>query len=219
MTRHPASVADEGTAFQGRVTASVTHELKNVLATISERAGLLGDLVELAEMGRPLDPAKLRRCADVIVSEVRRGFRVVENLNTFAHSSDDPVAEVDLGSVVVLMTGLASYLSYSSTVDLEGLETPGPRVTTRPLLLEDLVYRALVHVFTATGRDGSIAVSAGNTSQGGRIVVSGLAGGVTEGFLDEDVERILEALHGRVEAQGDELHILLPKSIRDTTDE
>lgn len=219
MSRHPASMAEEGTGFQGRVTASVTHELKNVFATISERAGLLRDLVELAEMGRPLDLAKLRRCSDVIVGEVKRGFGVVENLNAFAHSTDEPVAEVDLGEVVALVARLASYLSSSRAVKLDGLETPGPRVTTRPLLLEDLVYRALVHVFEGTERDGSIGVSAETTSDGAWIVLSGLEPGVAEGFLDGDVTRIVEAVDGRVETLRDQLHILLPMSIEDDAGE
>jgi C4-dicarboxylate-specific signal transduction histidine kinase len=208
-------IATEGLGFQGRITASVSHEINNVLATISETAGLLVDLTELAESGRPFDAAELRGCARDIVDEVKRGFRVVKNLNTFAHSADEAVAEVDLGQLVVLVTGLAGYVSFSSSVDLECISGAGPRLTTRPLLLENLVYRALIHAFKQVGPDGSIAVSTGSTPDGGRIVISGLGRAGADGFLGDEVTRIARALDGRVETNAgrDELHFLLPSLI------
>lgn len=215
MSRPSDFIATEETDFQGRITASVSHELNNVLATISETAGLQADLTELAISGRPLDAAELRRCADTIVDEVKRGFRVVKNLNVFAHSSDTPVAEVDLGQLVALMADLAGYLSYASAVKLQKREGAGPGVTTRPLLLEDLVYRGVVHAFRAVGPDGSIEISTDSSPDGGRIVISGLGGVGVEGFHGDDVHRIVQALNGRIEtdASNDQLHILLPAVI------
>jgi hypothetical protein len=40
-------------AFFGKVNASISHELKNVMAIISETTGLLGDLSEMARGGTP----------------------------------------------------------------------------------------------------------------------------------------------------------------------
>jgi signal transduction histidine kinase len=210
-------IASEEVVFQGRITASVSHELNNVLATISETAGLLADLTELGMSGRPLDAAELRRSADTVVDEVRRGFRVVKTLNVFAHSNDTPVADVDLGELVALVTELAGYLSYASTVKSQCREGAGARLTTRPLLLEDLVYRGLVHAFRSAGPDGTIEISCSPSPDGGSIVISGLGGVGVEGLLGDDVRRISRALNGRIETDdaGDELHILLPTSIAD----
>jgi signal transduction histidine kinase len=208
-------IAAERVEFQGRITASVSHELNNVFATISETAGLSADLMAIHGTGRPLDAAELRSCADTIVDEVKRGFRVVKTLNVFSHSSDTPISEVDLTELVSLMAELAGYLSYSCTVDLRRREGPGPRLITRPLLLEDLVYRGFVHAFRAVGPDGSIEVSTDSSLDGGRIVISGLGGVGVEGFLDDDVHKIVQSLNGRIEtdASHDELHILLPASM------
>jgi signal transduction histidine kinase len=208
-------IASEGLGFQGRITASVSHELNNVLATISETAGLIDDLTELAGSGRSLEQAELRRCATTIVEEVKRGFQVVKNLNRFAHSADEPVAEVGLGELVVLVSGLAGYLSYSSSVDVQGARDPGPRLTTRPLLLENLVYRGMIHAFRQVGPEGSIGLSTGETADGGRVVISGLGPGGASSFLGDEVARIADALGGEVSsgADGDELHILLPANI------
>ncbi len=216
MSRKSDLIATEEVGFQGRVTASVSHELNNVFATISETAGLLADLTELGMSGRPLDAAELRRCADTIVDEVKRGFRVVKNLNVFAHSTDAPIAEVNLDELVALTAELAGYLSFSSAVVLDSREVPGPRVTTRPLLLEDLVYRAVVYAFKLVGPDGSIKVSTLATADVERIVISGLGGTGIEGFLSDEVQRILQALEGRIETDEtqNELHILLPPLIK-----
>ncbi|MEE4112297.1 MAG: hypothetical protein V2I40_05740, partial [Desulfobacteraceae bacterium] len=46
-------------AFFGKVNASISHELKNVMAIISETAGLLGDLSEMARGGGSVDPDML----------------------------------------------------------------------------------------------------------------------------------------------------------------
>jgi hypothetical protein len=205
-------VASEELGFQGRITASVSHEINNVLATISETAGLLRDLTELAGRGRPANAAELRSCVEAIIDEVKRGFRVVKNLNTFAHSADEPVAEVDLGELAALAAVLASYVSFSSSVDLQCMSGAGPRLTTRPLLLEDLVYRGLIHAFRQVGPDGSVSVSTGTTPDGGRIVIAGLGRSGADGFLGDEVKRIARALDGRVEtnARRDELHFMLP---------
>ena len=43
-------------AFFGKVSASISHELKNVMAIISETAGLLGDLSAMARGVQPSTP-------------------------------------------------------------------------------------------------------------------------------------------------------------------
>jgi hypothetical protein len=42
----------ESLAFFGKINASISHELKNVMAIISETAGLLKDLSDMAATGR-----------------------------------------------------------------------------------------------------------------------------------------------------------------------
>jgi hypothetical protein len=209
MSGEPDFIATEQVDFQGRITASVSHEINNVLATISETAGLLADLTELGMSGRPLDASELRRCADTVVEEVKRGFSVVKNLNAFAHSGDEPVAEVDLTELVDLVSGLTRYVSFSCRVETRSVEGSGPRVTTRPLLLEDLVYRSFIHGFRAVGPDGSIGVCTTSDQDGGRIVISGLGGTGVEGFLDDDVRRIVHALGAHVETDTSRGEVLI----------
>ena len=52
--------AEIGLAYVGAMSASISHELKNVLAVIHENAGLLEDLSLRADQGVPLEPERLK---------------------------------------------------------------------------------------------------------------------------------------------------------------
>jgi C4-dicarboxylate-specific signal transduction histidine kinase len=90
----------EKLAFFGAITASLSHELKNVLATIKEFSGLLEDLVQASAAGRPPSTERLQTFCDRINKQVGRGSALIERLNRFAHSVDEP--EVSVGVKQVL---------------------------------------------------------------------------------------------------------------------
>jgi C4-dicarboxylate-specific signal transduction histidine kinase len=56
MKRDPDPIGDAGLQFFGRMSASISHELKNALAIIKENAGLLADYVAMMGKGTPIDP-------------------------------------------------------------------------------------------------------------------------------------------------------------------
>jgi len=93
-----------GFAFFGAVSASLSHEINNVLAIVSELSGLLGDITTGAAQGRPLDPERLSRMSERINGQVERGKRLVKRLNRFAHSVDQPMGAVDLADAMELIT-------------------------------------------------------------------------------------------------------------------
>jgi len=68
-------------AFFGKVNASISHELKNILAIISEAAGLLQDLTEMATKGEKIELEMLNTCSQDIIEEVQRGFVTVKQMN------------------------------------------------------------------------------------------------------------------------------------------
>ncbi|MGD8291766.1 MAG: sensor histidine kinase, partial [Desulfobacterales bacterium] len=83
-------VAEMGLQFFGRISASVSHELKNVLAIVNENAGLLEDLACMANRGKPIDPSRLIKMADAVKKQVGRADEILKNMNRFAHSIDQP---------------------------------------------------------------------------------------------------------------------------------
>ena len=97
MRDYSQAMAIEGVRFFGEMSASISHEIKNVLAIVNENAGLLQDMVMMIEKGMPLSPERLSGLARSIVRQVKRGDRIVKDMNRFAHSADHPAETVDIG--------------------------------------------------------------------------------------------------------------------------
>ena len=93
--------------FFGATTASVSHELKNVITIINESAGLLHDFATAAERGRPLDPARVKKTSLDISRNVGRAVDIIDRLNRFAHSADEPVRSVELNRLLRDVIALA----------------------------------------------------------------------------------------------------------------
>jgi signal transduction histidine kinase len=98
-------------AFLGKITASMTHEISNTLAIILESSGLLSDLITLSQEGSFPHKEKFLRVLGNINDQVHRGVDITSRLNQFAHSMDEPVAQVFVADllerVVLLMRRLA----------------------------------------------------------------------------------------------------------------
>jgi len=79
--------------FMGRIAASTTHGLKNILAVISETLGLLEDLASAPSRTASLDEYldKVKKSAVIVSAQVAKGIALVEDYNRFAHILDHPV--------------------------------------------------------------------------------------------------------------------------------
>ena len=76
----------ETTAFLGRTTAGVTHELQNVLAIIKESSGLMRDLIFLSDETSDHSRDRFQRSFQTIDNQVNRGVQLLNNLNRLAHT-------------------------------------------------------------------------------------------------------------------------------------
>ena len=79
-------------AFMGKITAGITHEMNNVLATIKESGGLMEDIFALCRDQQIPHQDKFTRSLTTIKEQVKRGVELSTRLNRFAHSMDDPGA-------------------------------------------------------------------------------------------------------------------------------
>jgi signal transduction histidine kinase len=157
-TRNTNSNSNDDLAFFGKVNASISHELKNILAIISEAAGLLQDLTDLATKGQKLELAMLQTCCQDIIEEIARGFATVKQMNTFSHSVDEPLKTVNLVQVVEHVIALAKFLSYACKVRIDPPPETAAEALTCPIRLQNLIYRALVFAFESAGPEGQIRV-------------------------------------------------------------
>jgi C4-dicarboxylate-specific signal transduction histidine kinase len=153
-------ISDAGLQFFGKMSASISHEIKNALAVINENAGLLDDLTLMAEKGAPMDPARLRRLAATVIKQIRRADGIVKNMNKFAHSVDEPIKAVNIVDVLEVMRELSARLAAmrSVTVDLRYSGDPVV-IHTRPFFLENVIWLCLDFAMNLAGEKGAIALS------------------------------------------------------------
>jgi signal transduction histidine kinase len=130
----------------GRLNVHLTHELQNVMATISETSGLLEDLSAFKSSGGGVDPARLEKLLGRIVEEAERGQKLVSRINSLAHSTDEPMIRLDLGRVVRFMAELSSCFPKARTVHLDICDEC-IAVDAAPYYLQQLLYGCLRAAF------------------------------------------------------------------------
>lgn len=185
----------ESLAFFGKINASISHELKNVMAIISETAGLLGDLSDMAATGSPVAPDMLTSCTTSIAEEIQRGFATIRQMNRFSHSVDTPVQSVNLADVLELVINLTGYLSFAGKVQLKPCEDLKPVVLTCPFLLQAIAYQALVDAFKIAEPEAEIEVSIQPQNDlAWRIIFSGVNVAKLQDFPDTITRRMAESI-------------------------
>ena len=211
------SLNNEDMMFFGKVNASISHELKNILATISEAAGLLNDLTEMAIKGHNFELEMMKTCSQDIVEEIQRGFAAIKRMNTFSHSMDDPLKRVNLIEVLDLMINLAGFLSFAGKVHFDPPQQAAPIVITCPWRLQNLIYQALVFAFESVGPEGELQVLLHPQHNGSaRITVSGLGLKAVRKFPGDKTIQIAESINVEIVASDDTqaFDILVPQFIK-----
>jgi signal transduction histidine kinase len=182
---------NEDLAFFGKVNASISHEIKNIMAIISEAAGLLNDLTDMATKGQKIELELLKSCSQDIIEEIQRGFATVKQMNKFSHSVDDPVKEVHLAETVELMIALAKFLSFASKIQFDPVPEDAPVVMTCPFRLQNLIYRALEFGFRSAGPEGQIRiVIQSQKDRSAHITFSGFRSDNTRTFASDEIQKI-----------------------------
>jgi signal transduction histidine kinase len=204
-------------AFFGEINASISHELKNIFAIISETAGLLNDLTLLAEKGKKIDLDMFKTCSQDIEEEIQRGFATVKQMNTFSHSVDTSLKSVYLMDVLALMINIAGFLSYASKIRVNPSQDAEPMILTCPFQLQHLIYQALVFAFKTTGPGEEIQISIYPEKNGGvRITFSDLGELYDGKFPVDKIFAIAASIDAKVFVTDDfqAFDILVPEAIK-----
>ena len=203
----------EGLKFFGKVNASISHELKNILAIISETAGFLNDLTELAKQGKELKLSLLENCSNSIAEEIQRGFTTIKQMNRFSHSVDVLVTEIDLVETLELMAGLSGFLSFAGNVRIENKGNEVNPITTCPFLLQNLIYQILCFTYESAGPEGEIRLHLSTENDIGILLTFFSSAQMpAEKFPDEKIRKTADALGIEFKKNHSfyELNILIP---------
>jgi len=174
MEKETGKICAEGLAFFGRTNRFISHELKNILAIISETLGLIDELLELAETGKTLKPGKLRSLSESVIEEVGRANGIIRNMNTFGHSVDEFLGEVDINRTITLMIGLLRLDPSSRNTEIHFSESDAGMIHNSPFFLGSLIYRLLNYAHINARPEKKIKVAVTPNSKGIRITLTGL---------------------------------------------
>ena len=205
--------------FFGRVTAAVTHELRNFLAIIRESSGLAEDLLAMTEDTGGPRSERLTSTLSTINRQITRGVDLLGHLNRLAHSPDQSVASVFLNQQVAQATALAERSARQKNVTLHAEpRTPELASNTGPLALQmtlaaaiDCLLQRLSSGCTITisaevfGRVPAITLSCRGEAGSSPLTLEGIARSPCWEFLVE----LTGDLRGRIEADEAAARILL----------
>lgn len=154
------TMLDDGLAFFGAVTASVSHELNNVISIVDQTAGLLQDMIAAEDKGIPINISRLATAVGTIQTQTGRGLGIIGRLNRFAHSADEANVEFDTGEVLSNLVELCRRLAGLKYATLE-LDSPVERLKMigSPFLVQAVVFLAIRAALGAVQRDDTVRVS------------------------------------------------------------
>jgi signal transduction histidine kinase len=189
----------EGLRFFGRISASVSHEIKNVFAVINEAAGLIEDFTLMAERGMPLQPDRLKSAANTIQGQIRRGDAIVKNMNAFAHSTDEAVREVNLVEALRLAADLTARFADMRQIKLTVGESVPVSMVACPFDLTRLLHSSIVAAFDSMQPGDALSVSVSPDGGGASFSLS-VPGKDAPLKNDEPFAELARAMNARVEA-------------------
>ena len=211
MTGRLDTIGENGLQFYSKISASMSHDIKNALAIINENAGLLDDFTLMANQGVPIDLERLKTLAAKITKQVGRANDIAKNMSRLAHSLDQPVTAVDLNETLQLVTAMLSRVSEMRNVTMNISESSHMvTVETSPFLLMTLIWY-LLNVATATGEVTSIAIAAEKREDGARIVLrlEGNSSMLREMPAAEPVDGFLHLLNAELTSESSREEIVL----------
>lgn len=213
------TIGEIGLRFFGKMTASISHEINNVLAIINENAGILEDFTLMAKKGMPLDPEKISNVSKRMLKQIRRADGIIKRMNGFSHSTDESVKRIDLGKILELVADLSDRFASNKGVTLSIQPSKDSvAVTTRPFFLENLIWLCLDFAMDAVDDAKSIKLAVEGDENSAVIKFTQLKGLDVHplgNFPGKEEKKLLEALEAelKIDLTAGNIILILPEKI------
>jgi two-component system NtrC family sensor kinase len=183
----------------GRLAAGVAHEINNPMAIINEKAGLIKDLLSMADSA-PLNKEKLIDQANSIIKSVARCSEITHRLLGFARHMDikiEPVAvDALLRDVLGFLEKEADYRDIHISMEVADAL---PTVHSDRGQLQQLFLNLINNAFEAMKKGGKLEISVRDRDPG-HVVVKIKDDGT--GIAQKDIEHIFEPFYTTKKGQG-----------------
>lgn len=132
-------------AFFGKMTANLTHEVKNILAIIQESAGLMEDIMAISPLAAEKYQERFNNSLATIKTQLQRGMELTTRFNRFAHTPDRTSEELNLGESLEQFCALTERFARLQHISLETSNIAGDRINikTNPVLLFMALFYSL----------------------------------------------------------------------------
>lgn len=191
MSNKIGILGEAGLQFYSKVSASISHEIKNSLAVINESAGYLEDVTLMAKKGMEVNMERLESLAGTMLKQVQRTNAIIKNMNRLAHSLDDPASQIDLNPLLELMISLSERTTVTRGFKVSAAFSDAAiTVTTHPFFLENLIWLILDFAMNVTGEAKTIEMLPAKTESGAEINFTGLEKLTEKSFNDFQTERV-----------------------------
>lgn len=147
-------------AFIGRITAGVTHEVNNVLASIREISGLLSDILSITSEESFTRKEKFETSIQKIQNQEKRGVKLINQLNKFAHLPDFSSTETDLNELIEHLIFLTERFGRIKNIKLHTQPSgQSVKVITNPFYLQMALYNCIEYFLRKLDAGGMIIIN------------------------------------------------------------
>ena len=145
--------------FIGKITAGVTHEVNNVLASIREISGLMTDILSITDETSFPRKEKFQTSLQKIQNQVQRGIKLTCQLNKFSHLSDNSKTDVDVNEIIEHLIFLTERFARIKNIALQIQPIDKSfTIITNPLLLQMAVFNCIAYLLNNMVNGGEISI-------------------------------------------------------------
>jgi signal transduction histidine kinase len=146
--------------FIGKITAGVTHEINNVLASIREISGLMTDILSITDEKSFPRKEKFQTSLGKIQNQVLRGVKLTSQLNKFSHLTDNNKTDIDLNELLEHLIFLTERFAKIKNVTLQNQSINQTiTINTDPLSLQMALFNCISYLLNQTVIGGEISIS------------------------------------------------------------
>jgi two-component system NtrC family sensor kinase len=142
-----------------KMAAGIAHEVNNPLASISEKAGWLQDLLAEEDLAASPNFVEFKESVEKIEHHVERARKIIHNLLGFARRMEPAKEKININNLLDETTGLleneARYVNI--TIDKQYADDV-PVITSDLSQIQQVVLNLLNNAIDAIGSDGTVTV-------------------------------------------------------------
>ena len=174
-------VRSDKLAAIGKLASGIAHEINNPLAVISEKAGLMGDLLTQEDLKNSLNYSKLVKSTQDIKKHVQRGKKVISRLMGFARKEDVVYGNVDINSVLdETHDFLNKKAMFQNIAIMKEFQPDLPSIVTDGSQLQQVFINMVDNAIDAINKDGVIRLTTKGQDKGVLISIADTGPGMPE---------------------------------------